>query len=54
MNKICLFDTKPYDKIYFEQLKEQYNFEVEYFEPKLGPKTAFMAKGFQIAVCICK
>lgn len=50
MNKVCFFDTKPYDKIYFEQLKEQYQIEVEYFEPKLGPKTAFMAKGFEAAV----
>lgn len=50
MNKICLFDTKPYDKIFFEQLKKQYNIEIEYFEPKLGPKTAFMAKGYEAVV----
>lgn len=50
MNKICFFDTKPYDKIYFEQLKEQYRIEIEYFEPKLGPKTAYMAKGSEAVV----
>lgn len=50
MNKICFFDTKPYDKTCFEALKEQYGIEIEYFEPKLGPKTAFMAKGFQAVV----
>ena len=50
MNKICLFDTKPYDRICFELLKNQYDIEIEYFEPKLGPKTAFMAKGFDAAV----
>lgn len=50
MNRICFFDTKQYDKIYFEQLKEQYNIEIEYFEPKLGPKTAFMAKGYEAVV----
>jgi D-lactate dehydrogenase len=50
MNKICFFDTKPYDKIYFDQLKEQYKIEIEYYEPKLGPKTAFMAKGYEAVV----
>jgi D-lactate dehydrogenase len=50
MNKICFFDTKPYDKLFFELLKKQYNIEIEYFEPKLGPKTAFMANGFEAVV----
>ncbi|HKL98828.1 MAG TPA: 2-hydroxyacid dehydrogenase [Mobilitalea sp.] len=50
MNKICLFDTKPYDKIYFDLLKNQYDIEIEYFEPKLGAKTAFMAKGCEAVV----
>ena len=50
MNKICFFDTKPYDKTYFDLLKEKYNIDIEYFEPKLGPKTAFMAKGFEVVV----
>ncbi|NLJ88515.1 MAG: 2-hydroxyacid dehydrogenase [Epulopiscium sp.] len=50
MNKICFFDTKPYDKIYFDSLKEKYDIEIEYFEPKLGPKTAFMAKEFEVVV----
>lgn len=50
MNKICFFDTKPYDKIYFDSLKEKYDIEIEYFEPKLGPKTVFMAKEFEVVV----
>ncbi len=50
MNRICFFDTKPYDKTYFEQLREQYGIEIEYFEPKLGPRTAFMAKGYEAVV----
>lgn len=50
MNKICLFDTKPYDKTNFELLKDQYNIDIEYFEPKLGPKTAYMAKGYEAVV----
>ena len=27
MNKVAFFDTKPYDKIYFDELKEQYGVE---------------------------
>ena len=50
MNKICFFDTKPYDKTWFEALKEQYQVEIEYFENKLSPKTAFMAKGYEAVV----
>lgn len=50
MNKVCFFDTKPYDKIYFDQMKEQYGVEIEYFETKLGPRTAFMAKGYEAVV----
>lgn len=50
MNKICFFDTKPYDRTYFDMMKEQYQIEIEYFETKLGPRTAFMAKGFDALV----
>jgi len=50
MEKVCFFDTKPYDRIYFDQMKEQFGIEIEYFEPKLGPKTAFMAKGYEAVV----
>lgn len=50
MNKICFFDTKPYDKTFFDQMKTAYGIDIEYFEPKLGPKTAYMAKGFEAVV----
>lgn len=50
MNKVCFFDTKPYDKIFFEELRKDYQIEIEYFETKLGPKTAFMAKGYDALV----
>ncbi len=45
MNKVAFFDTKPYDKIYFDELKAHYGIEIEYFESKLSPRTAVMAKG---------
>lgn len=44
MIKVAFFDTKPYDKLYFDELKEQYGIEIEYFESKLSPRTAVMAK----------
>ncbi len=50
MEKIAFFDTKPYDRIYFDKLKEKYGIGIEYFESKLSPRTAVMAKGTR-AVC---
>lgn len=50
MFKAAFFDTKPYDKIYFDELKEQYGIEIEYFESKLSPRTAVMAKGAKAVV----
>ncbi|MBQ2841830.1 MAG: 2-hydroxyacid dehydrogenase [Clostridia bacterium] len=50
MNKVAFFDTKPYDRIYFDELKAQYGIEIEYFESKLSPRTAVMAKGSKAVV----
>ncbi len=50
MRKICFYDTKPYDKIYFDLYKEKYGFEIDYFEPKLNSDTAVMAKGYEAVV----
>lgn len=50
MFKVAFFDTKPYDKIYFDELKEEYGIEIEYFESKLTPKSAVMAKGSKAVV----
>ncbi|MBR5561832.1 MAG: 2-hydroxyacid dehydrogenase [Clostridia bacterium] len=44
MYKAAFFDTKPYDRIYFDELKGHYGIEIEYFESKLSPRTAVMAK----------
>ena len=48
MKKIAFFDTKPYDKIYFDKLGSQY--EITYFEEKLNHHTAKITEGFD-AVC---
>jgi D-lactate dehydrogenase len=50
MIRICFYDTKPYDKIYFDELKEKYEIEIDYFESKLNHKTAVLAKGYEAAV----
>ena len=59
MIKVAFFDTKPYDKIYFDALKEEYGIEIEYFESKLSPRTAVMAKNVKAVVAfvnddVCK
>lgn len=46
--KIAFFETKPYDKIYFDKLST--NYEITYFEEKLNKHTAKFIDGFD-AVC---
>ena len=50
MKKIAFFDTKPYDKIYFDKFKDEFGFEIKYFESKLNPDTAYIAGKYD-AVC---
>lgn len=59
MLRVAFFDTKPYDKIYFDALKDNYGIEIEYFESKLSPRTAVMAKNVSAVVAfvnddVCK
>lgn len=49
MKRIAFFDTKPYDKIWFDKLNDG-SLELTYFENKLNPDTAFMSRGFD-GVC---
>lgn len=44
MKKIAFFDTKPYDKIWFDKFNDQ--FEIDYFEGKLTPKTCKLVKDY--------
>lgn len=50
MNKVSFYDTKPYDKIFFEKLKEKYNCEIIYHEAKLCSQTAVLSSGCD---CVC-
>jgi D-lactate dehydrogenase len=48
MNKIAFFDTKPYDREWFNKLNNRY--EITYFDSKLCPDTVTLARGFD-GVC---
>ncbi len=49
--KIAFFDTKPYDKIWFEPTAKEKGFDIIFHEEKLKENTAVMAKGCDM-VCI--
>ena len=49
--KIAFYDTKPYDKIWFEPIAKEKGFEILFLEEKLNKHTASFAKGCE-AVCI--
>ena len=51
MIKIAFFDTKDYDKDFFDLYNKNYNYEITYFESKLNAETAQLANGFDV-VCI--
>lgn len=44
MKKIAFFDTKPYDKIWFDHYNNSY--EIHYYEGKLRPRTAKLLHGY--------
>lgn len=48
--KISFYDTKSYDKIYFDKYVQDYGFEIEYFEEKLNSHTAVFAAGSKAVV----
>ena len=49
--KIAFYDTKDYDKIWFEKILPQYGYEMNYLESRLNEKTAVLAEGCG-AVCL--
>jgi len=48
--RVAFFDTKPYDRDYFDAHKNNYNVEIKYFPVKLSADTASLARGYD-AVC---
>ena len=49
--KFAFFDTKPYDREYFEKEGEEHGIEFKFFEAKLTEDTAGLCAGFD-GVCI--
>lgn len=48
--RIAFFDTKPYDRKWFDKLSAEYGVEIDYFESRLKAETAVIAKGYEV-VC---
>lgn len=48
--KIAFFDTKPYDKQFFEKYGEDYGIKFKFFETKLNEDTVDLAQGYD-GVC---
>lgn len=48
MKKVAFFDTKQYDMEWFEKLNK--SFAIEYYEEKLNPHTARLAKGCEAVI----
>lgn len=49
--KIAFYDTKPYDRIWFEPMGEQYGHKIKFYEDKLNENTAVLSSGCD-AVCV--
>lgn len=49
--RIAFFGTKPYDRIWFEPLAEEYGFDIHFIELPCNEDTVFLAKGHD-AICI--
>ncbi len=48
MRRIAFFDTKPYDKQYFDQFNKEY--EINYFEGKLNKNSAPVTRGYDAVI----
>lgn len=49
--KILFYDTKPYDRAFFESARKEYpGIEVDYLKTELAPRTASLGTGYE-AVC---
>lgn len=50
MHKISFYNTKSYDKVFFDKYKGQYEMEMEYHKYKLNEKTVKLAEGSDAVV----
>lgn len=49
--RIVFFDTKLYDREYFEKINRKYNFDITYVDNHLTTETVSLTKGFN-AICV--
>jgi len=49
--KIALFDTKPYDKEMFNELNNNFGFEIKYFKFNITADNAILANGSDV-ICV--
>lgn len=49
--RIAFFSAKPYDRIWFEPMAEEYGHELRFIELSFSAETMFLAKGYE-AACI--
>ena len=49
--KIAFFDTKDYDRIWFEKLAPEYGYEFVFYDTRCTEDTAILASGCD-AVCV--
>lgn len=47
---VSFYDTKPYDRVFFEKKKDKYGIEINFHETKLNEKTAILAEGSDAVV----
>jgi D-lactate dehydrogenase len=48
--RIALFSSTSYDKEYFENARQAFNFEITHFETRLRSRTAHLAAGFEAVI----
>ena len=48
--RIAFFDTKPYDKISFNELNAKYGYEIKYFRYHLTPDNVVLAQGAEVVI----
>jgi len=48
--RIAFFDTKPYDREYFDRVNADFGYRIKYFKERLNADTAVMSSGYDI-VC---
>jgi len=48
--KIAFFDTKPYDRKFFNRVNQKHNFNIKYFKFHLNADNVILTKGYNVVV----